>query len=245
MGSEGYAIVGGSLNGECICSLEAMGYEVIVLPEDGRLGRYVCTHTDLSVFPLGDKLFVYDSGAGELLDSKGLRTVVVGEVPRGEYPYDIHLNALAVGEYIFAREPYLSEAIKLEARATGRSVVDVKQGYARCSACPIADNAIITADTSIAVAAERLGIDVLRVSPGVVMLEGFDHGFIGGACGVSDHRVVFAGDIYTHADGARIVEFCQRHGKEVVSLCGGALYDVGSIFFVGGNYLLAKNKHDF
>lgn len=231
MGFENIAIVGESLGAEGVSSLRRLGYDVIVLPRDCRLGAGVNAHTDLLVFPLGDKFFVYGSAVGDLLSERGLYAVAVDEIPHSEYPRDVYLNALAVGKYIFARKEFLAVAVIAEAERLGYSVIDVRQGYARCTACPISDGAIITADGSIARAAERVGIDVLRVSVGGVSLEGYPYGFIGGACGVSADRVVFAGDIYTHPDGERIVEFCGRQGKEVISLCGGELRDVGSIFF--------------
>ena len=232
MSGEKIAIVGELLNGSCVSSLTALGYRVIVLPKDSRLSESVAAHTDLLVFPLGDLLFCYGGEVGRLLSLQGLHIISVDEVPNREYPRDIYLNALVVGKYIFANEKYLSAAIRAESERRGYSVINVRQGYARCTACPIGENAIITADVSIARAAASVGIEVLPISSGGVELTGYSYGFIGGACGVDTDRVFFAGDIYTHPDGERIVEFCEKRGKEVISLCGGSLCDVGSIFFI-------------
>lgn len=225
------AIVGESLSAECLDALHGMGYETVILPRDCRFGAGVSTHTDLMVFPLGDILFTYGGTAGNILRSKGFRVTEICEIPESEYPYHVYLNALLVGRYIFARKKYLAEAVLAEALRRGYTVVDVRQGYARCGACPISDGAIITSDPSISRAAFSVGIDVLSVSVGGVDLKGYPYGFIGGACGVDGDRVFFAGDIYTHPDGERIVTFCRKHGKEVISLSGGVLNDVGSIFF--------------
>ena len=225
------AVVGESLKAECISTLETLGYEVVVLPRDNRLGVGVDTHTDLLVFPLGDLFFTYGGAVSDVLESKGIKTVKIYETPKGEYPYDVYLNGLTVGKYIFARRKYFSHDAVAEAEKRGYTVIDVRQGYARCTACPIDDRAVITADPSILKAAEAVGIEALSVSVGGVELVGYPYGFIGGACGVDRDRVFFAGDIYTHPDGEQIVDFCQKRGKEVISLCNGSLSDVGSIYF--------------
>ena len=232
MAKKRIAIVGGYISEECTLGLKALGYDVLILPSDDRLGRAVSSHTDLLVFPFADKLFVYSGEVYSVLAGKALTAVAVKESPSADYPYDIYLNALTVGKYIFARKKYLSEDIAAEAERLGYTVIDVRQGYARCTACPISDRAIITADKAIENAALSVGIDVLTVAEGGVELKGYPYGFIGGACGVDDDTVVFAGDIYTHPSGTRIVDFCEKHGKRVVSLSGEPLRDVGSIFFV-------------
>ena len=46
----------------------------------------------------------------------------------------------------------------------GYEIINVKQGYAKCSICVVSDNAIITADKGIAKAAIQNRIDVLEIT---------------------------------------------------------------------------------
>ena len=92
--------------------------------------------------------------------------------------------------------------------------------------------AVITEDASIERAMKENGVDVLRVAPGYVALDGYDRGFIGGASGADNENVYFCGDLSTHPNSNEIKEFCRQHGKNCVSLGSGRLYDVGTIFFL-------------
>ena len=142
------------------------------------------------------------------------------------------MNVLFCGKRAVLRQKSVSKQALEYCAEQGYSIINVNQGYVRCTACPLSDDAVITADPSIKNALSPLGIDVLSISYGGVRLDGYDYGFIGGACGVTEDCVFFAGDVTTHPDADRIVEFCRKHKKEVVSLFDGELLDVGSIFFI-------------
>ena len=126
----------------------------------------------------------------------------------------------------------MADEVRLYAEENCYNILNTRQGYSRCCACPVGENALISADRSILSAARSSGIDTLEISVGGVALREFDYGFIGGACGVLDDRIYFAGDIMSHPDGERIVTFCRKRGIEVVSLSDEGLTDVGSIFFL-------------
>lgn len=81
-----------------------------------------------------------------------------------------------------------------------------------------------------AAAGRALGIDVLTVSEGHISLPPYNFGFIGGSCGERGGKVYFCGSINSHPDGARIKEFCEKHGKTAISLSDRELIDVGSLF---------------
>ncbi len=231
------ALVGDFVSEKCKSSLVGRGFRVVSLPPYEKLGKAVSAHTDLLIFILGKKIFTYadyksNTDLENIMRDTGYEIIHISEKAESEYPKDIYLNALTVGGKIFARLDCLSSDIKCYAEEKGYELINVKQGYARCTAAPLSDNAIITADPSIARAAEICGIDVLQISAGGVSLSGYDYGFIGGACGVFEDTVFFAGDLSLHPDGERIESFCRRHGKVAVSLSDEPLYDVGSIFFI-------------
>lgn len=230
------AIAGSGLSQKCRDAIEALGAELIVLEDNPNLEARVAHHADLSVLPLGNLLFTHKGTLSSQLQTeakkRGYQIVTIPEKVGRSYPDDILLNCLVVGKYIFARADKISKAVIGYAEEKGYTVVNVSQGYARCTACPVSDSAIITADKAIKKAALSHGLDVLEIVEGHVELEGFPYGFIGGACGVFEDKLLFAGNLKEHPDGEKIAEFCKRHGIAAISLSDEHLYDIGSIFFI-------------
>ena len=78
----------------------------------------------------------------------------------------------------------------------------------KCSIAIVDENSIITYDAGIAKACEGIeDLSVLLVQPGFVRLDGYDTGFIGGTCGRVGDELVFNGDLSSHPDFPRILEF--------------------------------------
>lgn len=235
--SSAVAVVGETLSEKCRASLSSLGFSVIILPAYQKLGDAVSSHADMLICPINNRIFTFSEYAEknynlmDALSAKGCGICRVSEEPKEKYPNDVLLNCLTVGDRIFSKTDFTSCELKKYAREQGYTFINVNQGYARCTACPVSDNAIITADPSIAKAATVCGLHLLTVSQGHVKLAGYEYGFIGGACGVFEERIFFAGDLMSHPDGEKIAEFCRLHGKQVISLSDELLTDVGSIFF--------------
>ncbi len=232
------AISGAGLSEKCKARLASYGFHLISLPPYDRLGQAVSSHADLLIFIMDGKIFTYgeymdkNTSVEKELSDTGCEIIRISQLPDAKYPHDVYLNALRMGSRIFARLDCFSDTVREYAGSMGYETVNIRQGYARCTAVPLSDSAIITADPSIARKARELGIDLLTISEGSVLLRGYDHGFIGGACGVFGDRVFFAGDLYSHPDGERIAKFCKMHSKTALSLSDEPLCDVGSILFV-------------
>ena len=103
----------------------------------------------------------------------------------------------------------------------------VKQGYTRCSVCKINDNAIITADKSIADEALVRGADVLLISAGNILLNGYDYGFIGGASVTYRNKIFFFGNIEKHPDYLKMCDFAEKYSVKLISLSNLPLCDIG------------------
>lgn len=73
------------------------------------------------------------------------------------------------------------------------------------------------------------GIDVLKIDSGSIRLDGYDYGFIGGACTmIDDGTVAFFGDIKTHPNFRKIERFCIIHNVKIINLAENKpLTDVG------------------
>ncbi len=195
------------------------------------VGKAVCGHTDIQIHHLGKNRFVcapecYNHYKSILPDAD----IIKGSKPLSEkYPADIPYNAATFGDFLICSAACTAIEILSEYLSLNRKILNVKQGYAKCSICPINSNAIITADKGIYKTATANGIDVLLIEPGCIELYGME-GFIGGASGlIAPDMLAVNGNIKTHKNCNEIISFCKKYGVEVVSLNQGKIVDIGSI----------------
>lgn len=221
--------------------LRELGHTVIALPSDPRLPLPVAAHPDMLVFLTQDTLitdrFYYEHIAQDPIDqicSLGKLALRLSDEPPGQdYPHDIRFNAALVGQYLFCAPAYTSPAILSFARSQNITIVPVRQGYAKCSICPVGDHAIISADPSILRAASKQkDLDVLSIHQSPILLPGYPLGFFGGCCGGDQSHVYICGDLSTHPDEEAIRSFIASHGCKLISLGSDPLFDGGSLFFV-------------
>lgn len=152
------------------------------------------------------------------------------KTPNQEYPYNVLLNALRIGNYLFCKEAALDNKVKQLCDTYNIDIINVNQGYAKCSAAVVAENAIITVDKSIYAAARKVNMDVLLIKDGYIRLPGYNYGFIGGACGkLSEDCLAFCGRIELHPDYDAIQSFTKNHGVYLLSLVDEPLLDIGGI----------------
>ena len=233
-----FVLASSSLPQKCARALAEHGFEIISLPEYYRLQKPVASHPDMLMF-ISDRQYITTSEYYYLaeeslkkLNALGLVPILTDETPTADYPGDVLFNSLLLGDLLLGLEKAMSRTLKGYAEKNSISRVNVRQGYTKCSVCKVSDNAIITADETIAKAAEAHGTDVLRIREGYVGIDGYGYGFIGGASGTTEDAVYFCGDVLSHPDGKRIAEFCEKHQKCCISLSNDTLFDVGTLFFL-------------
>jgi len=224
---------------DCRAALVQRGFEIVALPPFPCLPDPVASHPDMLIFFTNKHLITHKSYfplAQEQLNliaqRSGRRLLLTDESIGNIYPSDVLLNAAVMGNTIIGSERTMSTHIKEYGISCQKQIINVKQGYAKCSTVTVGENAIITQDPSIYKAATAHGIDALKISDGGVSLRGYDTGFIGGASGALGAHVLFCGNLSLHADGEKISAFCQTHGKQALSLSHSPLYDYGTVFFV-------------
>ena len=224
----------------CIAQLRAYGFETIPLPADPRLPRPVASHPDMLLF-LSDQTLITDqtyfrdfarTQIEYICRKANLSLQLTDEPPAHQYPSDIRFNAARVGTHLFTHPTHTSPAVLSLARQHHWNIISTKQGYARCSVCPISDHALITSDPSIASSAKQNGLDVCEIHQGHISLPGYSYGFIGGCCGITNHLLFFSGSIDLHPDRDQMISFMRDHAITPISLSDEPLFDAGSLFFV-------------
>ncbi len=234
-----YALVDRRMGDASLSALRECGFEPILMPPAEYLADSVASHTDMLLFIGFGRLFchaIYYKKNKELIDRivslSGLELMLSNEKTGEKYPFDVLFNACLLGKRLICNKKTVSKLILDAACEHGCEIIDVPQGYAKCSICPVGENTIITADKAIAETCKVSGIDVLHISEGHISLPPYDYGFIGGASGLCNNTVYFCGSLDLHPDGERIKKFCTENGAKFVSLSNERLQDVGTIFFI-------------
>lgn len=220
------------------------------IPKEAReklsgYGELMELHTDGITYPAisGHPDIFFCQGPGHLVVAPNLPKsfdeilirdsipVVRGELPvGGKYPETARYNAVVTDNYIIHNFRH-SDSILIR---TFKSQIplQVDQGYCRCNLLALKDDHFITSDQGMCKALKRHAKNVLNVTTKGILLEGFQHGFFGGCCGVCDDRIFIAGSLKHYEDGEEVKVFLNDLGYEIVELYDGPLVDGGGVLFI-------------
>lgn len=218
---------------EILIALEKIGIEVIPVKPMPMLEIPIQSHADILCHHLGDSHIVVAKRENILqseLKKYGFNVTESTTLITSPYPKDTVLNAARVGNCLIANFKSLDPQISDYCFKADITPIKVKQGYAKCSVAVIDENSIITSDNGIGQAAEKAGIDVLKIRPGYIKLPGYSYGFIGGCCGMIGRKhLAFAGNPIYHPDFLKIKAFLERRQIKITVLSERALLDVGGM----------------
>ena len=222
-----------------LLTLKKMGAEPFLMPHSPFLQKGVASHPDMLIFVGFGKLFChrkyYEANKtliDKIVNASRLELTLSTEDISADYPNDVKFNAALVGNTLICNKKTVSQLILAEAEKNGCKIINVPQGYTKCSTCVVSENAVITSDKPIFDACIAHKIDSILITEGNIYLPSYDYGFIGGTSGTYGNSVYFCGNITNHPDGMRIIEFCKDHGKSVISLSDQKLFDIGTIIFI-------------
>ncbi|KYH35503.1 hypothetical protein CLTEP_04420 [Clostridium tepidiprofundi DSM 19306] len=214
-------------------SLEKLNYNIIKCPPCNRLYEAVCGHPDMLLHKIDyENIIVHKDMPSHfinLLKKLNYNVIKSHSILKPIYPHDILLNAVNLHDY-FIHKLYNTDIV-LKKFVKNKTLINVKQGYTKCSTAIVTDTAIITSDPSINAALSNTKIDILFLPPGDILLPGLDYGFIGGTCGLlDDNHLAFYGNLKYYKYGKEVIKFLEKHNVEPVFLREGKLVDRGSIF---------------
>ncbi len=212
-----------------ISALGKYGAEVITVQNSRDLPIPVSNHADMMCCHCGaGAVITADEALCARLRRLGTDCRMIGAPLKDKYPGDIALNCLVTDRCAIGRIDSLDRNLLAYFEENGIKTINVKQGYARCSAAVVDKESFITADKGIAAALEAQGFEVLLISSGWIRLDGYDTGFIGGCCGkISYNTMLFCGDVLSHPDGQRICGFLESRGVSAQCIHSGQLVDFG------------------
>lgn len=211
-----------------IKTLAKMNINSRLIHKNSKLGPFCANHTDMLAYHLGNGNFIADETAKTALSEFNISETVSVFSP---YPNDCMLNAADIGDYLICNCKITHKSIIKSAEMQNKTIIDVNQGYAKCSVCIVKRNTFITDDESIYKKCSIInGISVLLVSKGSVALKEQNYGFLGGASGlINENMLFFNGDLSVHTDFIAIEQFLNYHNIKYTDIKNKPLTDIGSI----------------
>ena len=218
---------------DAINFLSASGIKTFITKKSSLLDAEINSHSDLLFSYCGFKTAVIAPNQVDLIEdiaNLGCRVEEAEFEPFSPYPNDVLLNQAFVGDYLISKIDSASEKIKSFANANNIELINVKQGYAKCSICVVDKKAIITEDNGIATLLKKYQFDVLKIKPDIVKLSQNHFGFLGGASGkLSKNELFFNGNIEKHPDYNDIKPFLYNYNVFPVYSKSYELTDIGSV----------------
>lgn len=212
-----------------------LGIEIIQSDMNLTVDERIATHADISVHHLKDNCIICDNSQQKLMKKLfNMGMNVMNSQSEGDslkrYPFDCALNFTRISQNLIGKQSVICSELNQFAKSEGLNLINVHQGYCKCSTVVIDKDAFITDDRSIYKSGIENGFDCLYISKGSVHLNGFDYGFIGGACvKTSKNNLLFFGDIRKHNDFRRIDEFLKHRDCTYDFIKDYPLTDIGGM----------------
>jgi len=220
--------------------LLSFGFNLIPTEKASSLYQAVDGHPDLQFFSIEKKLIAHKDLGGnqmELLSKLGASIILGNSSLSLPYPKNIPYNALLAPDLMMHRldatDPVILSEIKELKKTKEITLVNVRQGYSRCSCAYVGNYSYVTEDIVMAEKLLSLGKEVFYRKHSNVYLEGFDFGFIGGSISLisieGEELVLISGSLYSYFYGNELKTFLEQRNIRYECLSEGKLMDRGSI----------------
>ncbi|MBU3203435.1 DUF6873 family GME fold protein [Clostridium algidicarnis] len=234
------AIVDFRISKEEIKSLEGLNIKVLKCPYYSGVYEAICGHPDIQINILSKSDIMVHPKINENfikeLSKLGYNVHLSSKDIGFNYPENIILNALNTEKFFLHNLTYTDK--NLLNYIEDKKLLNVSQGYTKCSTAIISKEAFLTNDIKIKESLESLGADVLLLPPGDIELHPLNYGFIGGTCGLIDkNTLAFFGSLDKYIYGDKVKSFLKKHNITPFYLKESALTDRGSLFIIESKYL--------
>lgn len=212
-------------------AIEKLGHTVISSDTVSILPIPEQKHADMHILPINNDIFLLNECTvlAEKLPKERLN--YCNKKAGNMYPNNILLNFLFLNNTLYGKLSAIDKNLLDYCKEKNIRTVNINQGYARCSTLMLNKKAVITSDLSIEKTLKKDGVEVLLISSGNIVLDGYDYGFIGGATGkIDENTVAFFGNVTNHPDFRKIENFCEKHNVSIKILCKDIpLTDIGGM----------------
>lgn len=205
--------------------------KIIKVPKSNDLYDAISSHPDIQLNIINSKKIILAKNSKlslKTLTDNNINFEFSNNLLKEKYPENIFLNSINLKNFFIHNLKYTD--LNLLNNVREKNLINIKQGYSKCSTAIVNDNALITSDLGIYNTLKKYPIDVLLIPSGDIILPGLSYGFIGGSCGLlSKDKMAFLGNLKNHSYGKDIKEFLFKHNVKPIYLNEGKLIDRGSI----------------
>ncbi|MEI8048154.1 MAG: DUF6873 family GME fold protein [Bacteroidota bacterium] len=207
--------------------------EIVEFATEGITYDAISGHPDIFFCPTPAGLLVAPNLPGDYFAILKQYSIpyTTGQKPVGRsYPETAPYNSLVSEKCLIQNKEIADPEIKN--MNPGSEVIHVRQGYVRCNLVSLPGNLFITSDRGIEKSLLHHQLETLYVDPSCVKLDGFEHGFFGGACGLLEDTLFICGSLNSVMEKESIEAFCCRAGVQIIELYDGQPFDVGTLIFL-------------
>lgn len=224
----------GRIRESMVSGLESRGVHVVRTEPCPMLYDAISCHPDMYIHHLGGKNIIAAPNAPASVVDRLIEldfNILKGQKSlTSKYPGNIAYNVARMWDYaicnISSSDPVLIDSLV----ESGVKLINIKQGYAKCSLCIAGYGIVITSDDGIYKILSKYDFQVLKIKPGFIELKGLNYGFIGGAASlISSNTLAFAGNALVHPDFDKIIRFASQNNIDIRMLDDGLLTDLGTI----------------
>lgn len=216
-----------------ICKLNTLG-EVVLIEPSLTLYDGIRNHADLHLHRFDQEVYISEHllHKSPLIINQFNTYVVRSSCHLGFiYPETCLLNAVSTDNVFIHNTKFTHPELLDAAKRSQRQIVNVTQGYVRCTTLPLDDSTFITSDRGIHKALQA-DYDSTLIRQGFILLDSHEYGFLGGTAGRIGDTVYFNGDVTRHPDYQVIKGKCDELALEIWYVEGEPLRDIGSILSV-------------
>jgi len=228
------AIIGERYSEKLLKPLITQGFQVILIPDNPLIDSRLAGHVDLSAIVTGSSSIVVSEHLRENEAFVNILTISGYDIFRcknkqsEKYPYDAALCA-CICDGVLIHNTNVTDPAIIDSH--NGKIIHVNQGYSKCCICTVGNHNVITSDKGIANKLISEDFSVLEIEQGLVQLEGFDYGFIGGASFKSGNTVYFTGRFPEKAE-LMIESYLNNCGVNFVYLTNEPAFDVGGVLVI-------------
>ncbi len=212
--------------------LKEIGYQLIDVPINKNLYPEISSHVDVHVCKINNKIVLENS----LYNYINKNVFIRGNSSVFEkYPEDIKYNVCIIGNKAIHNFKYTDTKILDLLKEYGYELIDVKQGYSKCSIAIIDDNSVILSDKGLYNILKNYNIDILFLDyePDIKLLSeiGYSNknGFIGGAISRIDDYIFITGDLNKIDKENKIRSFIESKNLKIIDFKNLDVIDYGGI----------------
>lgn len=225
-------IIDGRLPATVAENLKQFG-DVFELESSGIVYDSISGHPDIFIFQKDHLAIIAPNTPKALIEElkKNRIPFLRGREKLGsKFPETVWYNAVSSSKYLIHRHNHSSNCILRQ--TSDKQFLPVPQAYTRCNLLSLADGSFITSDLGIEQSLKKYGLEVHYFESHDIILNGQEHGFLGGALGVFNNEVFIIGSLDHYSQGEQLKDLLNSKSLKYHELYNGPLIDGGGIFFL-------------